>query len=291
MEAHREGVWTGHDTRPCPQPPNPRRLAVEGLGLAAGATLLAFLAAPFGLALPVAAVVLGFGTFGLMGRHADERKNREIEPVEQLREEFGVGPVWMVELFVRQGEVPTGCDRGLLWVEGGRIVFTGLRTSFALAPAQAVGSVRHEPRVSGLRLRLNLRLARETVVGPLSLSFWPLSGGYGRAENDAADLRYALNRALDYGESTPADHHGQWPPIDLGPGAPRPGALLRRALLPHVGWTLAAGVVGLVGLSFAPWIGAVAFGFLAVGANFSIRGENEVRWRAWREARLAWGQG
>ena len=54
-----------------------------------------------------------------------------------MRAEFGGGVGWLVEVTVRQGETPTGMDRGMLWFEEDRLLFAGHRTSFALAPRQA----------------------------------------------------------------------------------------------------------------------------------------------------------
>ncbi len=289
MGEHREGVWTGQDIRPCPAQPNWRRLACEGGALAGGAAL-PFLVSPLGVALPVAAVILGFGALGLMGRHSDDRRRQGKAPVQELREEFGVGSVWKVDLMIRQGEAPTGCDEGLMWVEGGRIVFSGLRTSFALVPAQAAGMVRHDPELRGQRLRLNLPLAKETPAGPLSLSFWPIAEGFRRAENDASDLRFALNRVLDHGGSSPPELTGQWPPLGIGPGAPAPGALLARALLSPIGWTVVAAAIGSLVLTVSPWAGCLTFAVAAIGANWAVRIENVPRWRAWHDGRRARGQ-
>ena len=286
MGAHREGVWTGHDPLPCRAGPDWRRVAFEGGGLTVGAAILAALVAPFGLALPVAVIVLGGGAFGLMGRHADDRRRQAKEPVQELREEFGVGPAWKVELMVRQGEAPTGLDEGLIWIEEGRVVYSGLRTSFALVPAQASGTLRHEPGLPGQRLRLNLTLARTSLAGPLSLSFWPIAEGFRRAESDAAELRFAVNRTLNGGvlpETT-----GQWPPVALGPHAPTPRTLLLRALRPHLLGTGVAAGFGLIGAAFAPWIGVLVFAVGAGVANLMIRLETAPRWRAWRDARIVW---
>ena len=228
------------------------------------------------------ATVGAFATFGLIGRFEDDRRRAARAEVQLLREEFGVGPAWTVDLLVRQGEVPTGRDQGLMWVEGGRIVFSGLRTSFALVPGQTAGPVGHEPSVSGLRFRLNRPLDRETPGGRLSLSFWPLSEGARRRENDAADLRFALNTVLEDQVESPFAE-GQWPPMAVGPGAPSLCELHRGALGRVLAWVLLSAVFGLAIAGLGAWIGLGAFAFMALGSNWAFMFENRPRWRAWRD--------
>ena len=289
MVEHREGSWTGRDGEPATPSTAGLRLAFEATGLLAGAAAFAALAAPFGFAPPVAIGALVFGTIGLAGRHADDRRRTAGESVQTLLEAFGAGPVWRVDLMVRQGEAPTGCDRGLLWVESGRIAFTGLRTSFVLAPSQARDGVRHAARLDGQRLRLNLELARETRGGLLSLSFWPLAENLRRAESDAADLRAALDRTLKGLPTDPTEASGQWPPVALGPGARTPRALFVRAALPHVAATLTAGAVAGIAFDVAPWLGSLTLAGLAGGANAIVHAGNAPRWQAWRDARRVRG--
>lgn len=283
MTAHREGVWTDVAEAPRPATTDWRRLALEGFGIGLVAMPVAAFALPVGLAVPVGAVVLCGGTLGLMVRHLDDRKRAMGERARALRDEFGVGPVWTVDLMVRQGEAPTGRDQGLLWVEDERIVFSGLRTSFSLAPSQAAGPVHHLPQMSGLRHRLNLTLARETDAGPLSLSFWPLASGLQRSENDAADLRFALNTVAGRRDHA-LETTGQWPPTARGPGAPTSRDLLLRAMAtPFVG-----AILGLVGFGMLlPNAAAATVVFLvfAVGLNLACFGESRPRWQAYRDAR------
>ncbi len=283
MAAHREGVWTGHNETPCLPGPDWRRAAREGAVLSGAAALVAGAASWVGLALPAGTIVLGMGALGLMGRHRDDRRRAERERTWDLREEFGVGPVWPVELMVRQGEAPTGCDRGLMWVEGDRILYAGLRTSFALAPAQTGGPVVHGPRLAGIRHRLNLPLARETPVGPLSLSFWPLSEGLLGAQEDAANLRVALNTVAGRRDHV-LEALGQWPPLAIGPDAPTPRDLLLGALARVVGWTLFA-LVPAVALGAHPLFALAAFVVVAGLANWAAAYENAPRWRAYRDRR------
>ena len=232
MRAYREGVWAERDDAPFRRP-EWRGVAFQSGQIAGATALVAFAAAPFGLALPAASACGLLGLFGLTGSRMEELATAERARALALREEFGTGPAWPVDLLVHQGATPTGRDQGLLWIEERRIAFSGFRTSFALAPEQTAAPVRHDAGVRGVRHRLVLRLARETPVGPLALSFWPVADGVRRAEDDAADLRYALNRALK-GDAA----GGQWPPLALGPGAPSPRALLLDAVLrlsaPHL---------------------------------------------------------
>lgn len=168
-------------------------------------------------------------------------------------------------------------------------MYSGLRTSFALSPEQTRGNVRHGAELKGYRLRLSLDLARETVGGPLSLSFWPIADGARRAEDDAASLRYALNTLLDaarFGKRT--EIAGQWPPLEIGPGAPAPTELRRRALARVGGWTALAAWLGASASFGNPGVGLTVFLVVAVGANLAIRADNRPRWKAYRDARKVW---
>lgn len=285
MGAFREGGWTERAVV-VPNPLDRRRLFLQAGGVAFGAGVAGLVGAVWGVGVPAGAVVGTFATLGLMGRRQDELSRAAREEVAGLREEFGAGPVWAVDLLVRQGEAPTGRDQGLMWVEGGRIVFSGLRTSFALVPGQTTGAVRHESSVSGIRLRLNLPLGRETAVGGLSLSFWPLSEGVRRRENDAADLRFALNTVLDGHVRESPFAEGQWPPLALGPGVPSARALLRGALGRVLGWVAFSAIFGvaLSGVSIPFGIGA--FLLMALGSNWAFRHENRPRWAAWRARKV-----
>lgn len=283
---HREGAWTG-----AVEPPKTkdwRRAGCEGAALTLGSGLVACLAAPGGFALPVGTLIFAFGGLGLLFRHGDERHHAEHDKALALREEFGTGPVWTVDLMIRQGEAPTGRDQGLMWVEGGRVMYSGLRTSFALVPTQAMGSVWHDAALPDLRLRLNLVLTRETPVGALSLSFWPLSEDARRAENDAAGLRYALNTVFD-GRWTHKDLAGQWPPVTLGPGAPSPKSLRRGTLLRVAAGTTLGAWIGFC-LAFANLgLGLAAFLVLGGAGGLFAWGATKPRWRAYRDARRLWG--
>ena len=282
MGAIREGVWNER-TGVVPVPPlDRRRLAFQAGGVALFSAVAGLVALPHGIALPTASVVAAFATFGLMGRREDDRRGAAREEVLALREAFGAGPVWTVDLLIRQGDAPTGRDQGLLWVEGGRIVYAGLRTSFALMPSQLAGPVHHEAAVSGIRLRLNLRLRRETPAGGLSLSFWPLSEGQRRRENDAADLRFALNTVLEDHVETPFAE-GQWPPVALGCDAPPARVLLRGAVGRVLAWVAFSAVAGLVIAGLNVWAGLGFFLLIAVGSNWAFGFENRPRWKAWRD--------
>lgn len=282
MTPYREGAWTDV-AEPRSAPAGGWRLALEAFGVLLVAAPASAFAAPVGLALPTAAIIVGGGTAGLASRHLDARRRAAGERARSLRDGFGPGPVWAVELMVRQGGAPTGADQGLMWVEDGRIVFSGLRTSFALAPAQMAGIVRHLPRRAGLRHRLNLDLAHETAAGPLSLSFWPLAPSLQGAENDATDLRAALNTVAKRRDHALAAT-GQWPPVTRGPGAPTRRDLLVRATGPIAAWIALGATFGASILPNAT--GALAaFLFVAGVGNVAYRDESLPRWRAYRAHR------
>ena len=290
---HREGAWTpgGDDEslrrlRPTDWP----LVARAGLGLGLLAAVAAGVGSLFSEALPAGALALLVGGVGLASRRNDDRRLEERERALALREEFGLGPVWTVDLMVRQGAAPTGRDQGVMWIEGGRVMYSGRRTSFALAPAQAAGEVRHDSPPSALGFRLGLQLARETPVGPLSLSFWPIADGARRQSDDAADLRYAVNHLFDTARvSKGAAPTGQWPPVEIGPGAPAPRELRRAALMRQgVGTLVAAWLGGCVALE-SPWIGLAVFLAAGTAINLALRSTNAPHWKAYRDARKLWG--
>jgi hypothetical protein len=288
---HREGVWNGADDQRERlrrlEPPDRRRLALEGGGLLAGTALASMVGAGFGMGFPVGTLVLLFMGMGLAMRRHDDRMRARVERVRCLRDEFGVGPVWLVDLMVRQGETVTGQDQGLLWIEGERIAFSGFRTSFALASNQTIGRVRHDASLGGLRRRLELALKRTTDVGPLAISFWPIAEGYRRQEDDATTLRYALNRFLDTRPLSSAEEIGQWPPVALGPGALAPRIILADLCGRVGGWLVVAAVLGGPLMFFNVPLGLiVVLGAFGLGVR-SNREQYRRRLRALRDARRA----
>lgn len=206
-----------------------------------------------------------------------------------MRDEFGVGPSWTVDLMIRQGEAPTGRDQGLMWVEGGRVLFSGKRTSFALAPEQAAGPIRHEIAVRDLRFRLNLDLKAETESGTLSLSFWPLADGIRIAETDANAMRYAFNSILTSTRWTESPLvTGQWPPLDIGPGALSPRQALR-SLRSRIALWVGGAVLFCTPLMIVfPVAGAAEF--VVVGGLVILLNKNDfaMRNRAYLAAKRAW---
>lgn len=290
---HRPGVWTLRDDHRRNlrrlRPINAYRLGRE-TGFLLGLTFAAWLlAGRFGAGLPVALLVLLFGACGLFSRHRDAEVAEANEEVLALRDEFGAGPAWTVDLIIRQGEAPTGRDQGLMWVEGGRILFSGKRTSFAISPAQADGPVRHEPAVRGLRLRLNLDLAAQTEVGPVSLSFWPIAEGVQRREEDASSMRYAFNTVIEGTRWQPAKAvEGQWPPFDIGPEALEP-TQARREVFGRIGlWTVGAILFSVPLTATYPLLGLIEFGGICFFAYLLGRKEIRQRYQAYCDAQKAW---
>ena len=214
-----------------------------------------------------------------------------------LRDAFSEGEGWLVNLLVLQGAAPTGTDRGMMWVEDGRLYFVGHRTSFGLLPDQTAGRSRWREPVPGLRLALSLPLDRRTAAGPLSLTFAPVVDPKEAAEvSEAIDAwRHASEPLSPRGEGilgsgqTSTIHNpqstieiGQFPPTELGPGAARPGGLLAVALGTSLYWFggTAIALVTLTGNEAAAvivvlWLLARPFGL------WNLR----LRWQAWLDRR------
>ena len=124
--------------------------------------------------------------------------------------DFGRDGAWLVDLIVLQGAAPTGVDRGMLWIENGRLFFVGALTSFGLQPCQAVGDCRSRRRIPGLREALTLSLSRRSGIGWMGVGFSPVMDPEEREEIEAAINVWSQGRkGID----------GQYPPRTIGPSA------------------------------------------------------------------------
>ncbi len=294
VSGHRSGAWTVHqdhrDELRRMEPRNVQRMLVEQIVLLAITVTVAAIAAPFGYAWVAFGISFLCGAGGLMARHRDDDRRELCKEVLLMRDDFGAGPSWTVDLIVRQGEAPTGRDQGLMWVEGGRVLFSGKRTSFAISPDQIASPIRHEMAVRDLRLRLNLDLKAATSAGAVSLSFWPIADSFRRAEEDASAMRYAFNTILANGRWTVAPPiAGQWPPLELGPGALSPSKALHSIRIRVALWFVGAALFcAPVAMAF-PLLGLLEFVFL--GGMVVVLNKNDftIRNRAYRSAQKAWG--
>ena len=197
-------------------------------------------------------------------RTARLRADRLLAP---LREEFGDGVGTLVWLRMLQGDAPTGEDVGMLWIEDGRLLFAGRRTSFALGPSGVRGPCQMQAALAGLRYPIRLALGERTGAGPLALSLEPIDVGTDR-------LTFEIDRwARTLGPP------GQLPPTAVGPDAPSPARLLVGAVYATVYWA-SVWTAGLLHgeLFILPFSAAI----LAprMGASSPL-----VRWRAWRDRR------
>ena len=188
-------------------------------------------------------------------------------------DEFGRRDGWLVDLMVRRGEAPTGSDRGMLWIEDGRLYFAGRRTSFGLSADQAAGFCRQGLSIPGLRHELDLRLV---APGPLSITFEPVSGAkWQKSRRTAHELREAINRWAGQG----GVEGGQLPPLAIGPGAPSANALLLRALAPLLYWPATL-------LAFAsPFPFPIVLAALATACFLPSVWVPTARLRAWHDRR------
>jgi len=222
--------------------------------------------------IPIILLIIGLS---YAARNIDRRRERlqkEAADADRiLQDEFGSGEGWLVDLKIIQGAAPTGEDRGMLWFEDGRMVFSGHRTSFALSSSQADDRCRFENKVPGLRHSWALKLKLRTEAGPVFLSFEPPA-------NQHDVVPGAINHWV---ESTPVAD-GQFPPTKLGPGAPTLGHLLMKAVVSTAYW------LGLLYLAFLPatWNAfAIIFALGAVVALYLRLWFPFTRWRAWASMR------
>ncbi len=140
---------------------------------------------------------------------------------------------------ILQGTVPTGLDRGMLWIEDGRLIFSGHRTSFALRHedvARVTTPTIQIPKLrNGLEIPLNLRSGRFSV----SLSVNVRPGSRHKLQSLITDLykwQHDEKKRAKAAESSDLSKHGQIPPLAFGPGAPSSNHLLARAVLTSAYW-------------------------------------------------------
>ena len=223
-----------------------------------------------GLLAFVAALSFGVLVF-VFAIHDNARLVETKAPDEAKRTEFGAGEGWLVDLIVLQGAAPTGKDRGMLWIEGGRLCFSGDRTSFALAPGGVMGSCRREHAVGGLRYRT--RLSLDHPHG-LALSFDVEGDVLG---SHSADARQAIDTWIE----TESTQENQFPPTRVGPGAPSRQTLFVGATLTTAYW---AGLLALANASLLDW-GAAGIVLVLGGFLGWLLGCWPVglRWRALRD--------
>ncbi len=209
-------------------------------------------------------------TFWLAARDNDLLV-RVAAPDRAKREEFGSGSGWIVDLMVLQGDAPTGADRGMLWIEGGRLLFSGDRTSFALSADQVAASCRSVLAISGLRHPMRVPLQHRTPAGQLALSL--------QTGENSAEVRWAID-----GWAASGSTDGQFPPLRIGPGVAPTSRLLLGAVLASAFCVAAA---TFVGASFLVGMGEGLFSvFLMMFLGGILRLlPLATRWRAWRDRR------
>lgn len=275
----KEGSWLPVPTGP----PLTKRAAWDGWLLSPMAVIggAMVLMSPF-VAEDLQAVYWIPGATGLAlyawATRAERRLNElAIRPEESaMLYELGVPEAVLVSMWVLQGRAVTGHDRGAVWIEEGRLLFCGKRTSFVLTRADVDGGIRSPREGPG---KTELRLRRETPAGPMAVAFTTLIGD----RPFVKPLNLTLALWLD--EAPPAEP-GQWPPATLGPDTPKPGEIRRKAtrrgLVP----------IGFFGLLAFPVACALGFlpllaGMLALGLAFlyfSVRQRPEIRDRQRLEA-------
>ena len=241
-------------------------LAITGATAGAIALAVVYIGGAFAGIVALAFVVVAFWA----AWHVDRRRLALVAASEEadrvLRTEFGEGPGWFVDLIVHRGGAPTGVDRGMLWIEDGRLVFAGHRTSFSLS-TDGVRDVKRGFPVRGVRHEIRLALPDGQAV-----SFVP-------HEKGTTNVLYATVVSWATGIET---FGGQFPPLGIGPGATSPGRLLGRALgatafYALLGWTVTG--VFAYGLSLYVFIL-----FYYWGTTWNLWHPLAL-WRAWRDRR------
>lgn len=193
--------------------------------------------------------------------YARDGRKREIVLRQREREllvEYASLHGWLIDLFVLQGDTPTGRDRGVVWFEEDRLYFVGDRTSFGISRGQVAAMLSDEWRATELRPEFVLKLNADTPVGKAAIGIdmilpmgssvpFPSSKGLGQA------LRGWIRSS--------GGEEGQLPPLMLGPQIPSRGRLFVRA-------------IGFTAIWVSVVLGAALAGFVAGWAR-----------RLWRQQR------
>ncbi|RYG23502.1 hypothetical protein EON82_13830 [bacterium] len=203
----------------------------------------------------------------LLFRYLDRFDTLAIRPEDApMLYELGVSDGFLVSMWVLQGYAVTGQDRGAMWIEGDRLLFSGRSMSFALTREAITGGLRR-PRLSPGEMELVLE------DSDLAVSFTPLFG----------DRPYTwvpswlVARWLD--EAGPSWEASQVPPAGLGPGADTPKAV-RASIASRI-----LREVGFVGVLFFPI--ALYGGYLPLLAGVLAAGAVVGFWWPLRKRRLA----
>ena len=188
-----------------------------------------------------------------------------------------------VSLIVRQGDAPTGEDRGMVWFEDGRLFFSGRRTSFGLVPSQTQGFVKFEGRLTGVRNEVNLVLTLESPAGPMVLSFGSPTAHSAAPGFAPRGLKADIDRWRDKTYAR-GEGSGQWPPTSVGPCVVTERRLMvrvfKRALLPPL---LPAYYVLHVLMMASPFVAGV--GYVAGVLAILLSPTGLLLERAWRDRR------
>ena len=241
-------------------------LAISGVVAGTIALAVIYLGGALAAIVGVAFVIAAFWT----AWRVDRRRWTLVEATEEadrlLQREFGVGEAWFVDLLVHRDHAPMGADRGMLWIEEGRLVFAGHRTSFSLS-TDGVRDVKRGFPVRGVRHEIRVALPEGQAV-----SFSP------RAKGTTKDL-YEI---VSFWATEVETFGGQFPPSGIGPGAISPGRLLGRAVdatayYAFIGWTL------LLALPPGGYL-YLALVFYGAGKAWDLWHPLAL-WRAWSERR------
>lgn len=252
-------------------------LAVAGLALSC----------PLGIALTQISALGVFGWLAPIGliaaavaaldRTVDRRRETQGDLWRQdaaTIDELGAREGWLVELIVHAGDAPLGADRGMLWIEDGRLYFAGRRTSFGLTPDQTLFCEIVRP-VPGLRHPIRLPLRATTPAGPAAISLrvvrpakWQL-----RTHDDE------IVRTLDRWRSPSGVTGGQFPPLDLDASAPSLGRIGFGIAAGVAYWTALCAVVAGFLLGDLPFM-TLALGLAGVYYSEARMVSLRVAWRA-----------
>lgn len=202
----REVALPERETAPAPgrwiKPPDAERASAwsilaawSGIGLVVAAIVThSFLAPTLGLPL-----VAFFGALQAIRREGGTRPTREDL---RLLESPDDPDVCLVALTIAHDGGTVGRDRGVAWFEGGRLLYSGHRTSFALGGEDVV------PQAGFEGYGLALRVPRGTA----GIRLVPLD------RRDAAGERQAMRfgKALTAFRRRPPSSRGprQWPPLE-----------------------------------------------------------------------------
>lgn len=189
----------GRWTRPSPPAPKASPLLILTVCSVVALVIGALVARSLVPTIAATLIVLAADAYRIIERGGAIRATREDL---RLLEDPDDPDVCLVALTVTRNGESVGTDRGVAWFEGGRLLYSGHRTSFAIGGEDVLPQ--REYGTHGVPLRVQRGTAR-VVLSPLSVE--TLVGG--KQEMRFLKALYAFKRS-----PTVSQGPRQWPPLD-----------------------------------------------------------------------------